>query len=52
MGGEIDGYTDKYYKVSKPAECIMPNFRNIHKQDTDFLGGYVIFLRCLAGKNK
>ena len=43
MGGEIDGYRDKYYKVSKPAECIMPNFRNIHKQDTDFLGGYVIF---------
>ncbi len=27
----------------KPAECIIPNFRNIHKQDTDFLGGYVIF---------
>src|SRR6476620_8035077 len=43
MGGEIDGYRDKYYKVSKPAECIMPNFRNIRKQDTDFLGGYVIF---------
>src|SRR4029079_5325563 len=43
MGGQIDGYRDKYYKVSKPAECIMPNFRNIHKQDTDFLGGYVIF---------
>ena len=43
MGGDIDGYRDKYYKVSKPAECIIPNFRNIHKQDTDFLGGYVIF---------
>ena len=43
MGAEIDGFTDKYYKVSKPAECIIPNFRNIHKQDTDFLGGYVIF---------
>lgn len=43
MGGEIDGFTDKYYKVTKPAECIIPNFRNVHKQDTDFLGGYVIF---------
>jgi choline dehydrogenase-like flavoprotein len=43
MGGEIEGYRDKYYKVRKPAECIIPNFRNIHKQDTDFLGGYVIF---------
>jgi choline dehydrogenase-like flavoprotein len=43
MGGEIDGFRDKYYKVAKPAECIIPNFRNIHNQDTDFLGGYVIF---------
>lgn len=43
MGGELDGFSDKYYKVTKPAECIIPNFRNIHKQDTDFLGGYVIF---------
>ena len=43
MGGDFEGYTDKYYKVRKPAECIIPNFRNIHKQDTDFLGGYVIF---------
>ena len=43
MGGEIDGFRDKYYKVTKPAECIIPNFRNVHKQDTDFLGGYVIF---------
>jgi choline dehydrogenase-like flavoprotein len=43
MDGEIDGFTDKYYKVTKPAECIIPNFRNVHKQDTDFLGGYVIF---------
>ena len=43
MSGEIDGFRDKYYKVSKPAECIIANFRNIHKQDTDFLGGYVIY---------
>jgi choline dehydrogenase-like flavoprotein len=43
MGGEIEGFRGKYYKVTKPAECIIPNFRNIHKQDTDFLGGYVIF---------
>jgi len=43
MGGQIDGFRDKYYKVTKPAECIIPNFRNVHKQDTDFLGGYVIF---------
>lgn len=42
-GGTFEGYRNKYYKVGKPAECIIPNFRNIHKQDTDFVGGYVIF---------
>jgi len=43
MSGEFDGHEDKYYKVSKPAECIIPNFRNVHERDTDFVGGYVIF---------
>ncbi len=43
MYGNIDGFTDKYYKVSKPAECIIANYRNVQKRDTDFYGGYVIY---------
>lgn len=43
MSAEIDGFEDSYYEVSKPAENIIPNFRNVDKQDADFLGGYVIF---------
>ncbi len=43
MYGIIDGFTDMYYKVSKPAECIVANFRNVEKRDTDFYGGYVIY---------
>lgn len=43
IGGSFDGYLDKYYKGQRPAECVIPNFRNLKKQDTDFLGGYVIF---------
>ncbi|WP_447642362.1 MULTISPECIES: GMC oxidoreductase [Chitinophagaceae] len=43
MSGEFDGFEDKYYEVSKPAECIIPNFRNVYQRDTDFVGGYVIF---------
>jgi choline dehydrogenase-like flavoprotein len=43
MNGDIDGFTDKYYKVSKPVECIIANFRNVEKRDTDFMGGYVIY---------
>ncbi|HTD92383.1 MAG TPA: GMC family oxidoreductase [Chitinophagaceae bacterium] len=43
MGGRFDGFTDKYYKVSKPAECVIPNFRNLKTLEKDFIGGYVIF---------
>ncbi|MEP6726907.1 MAG: GMC family oxidoreductase, partial [Bacteroidota bacterium] len=43
MSGDIDGFTDKYYKVAKPAECIIANFRNVEKRDTDFYGGYVAY---------
>jgi choline dehydrogenase-like flavoprotein len=43
MYGNVEGYTDKYYKVLKPVECIMANFRNVEKRDTDFYGGYVIY---------
>jgi choline dehydrogenase-like flavoprotein len=43
MYGRMDGFKDQYYAVRKPAECVIPNFRNLGKQDTDFIGGYVIF---------
>jgi choline dehydrogenase-like flavoprotein len=43
MYGYMEGFTDKYYKVSKPAECIIANYRNVQKRDTDFYGGYVVY---------
>lgn len=43
MYGTMPGFEDRYYKVRKPVECVIPNFRNLGKQDTDFFGGYVIF---------
>lgn len=43
MWGYVEGFEDWYYKVSKPVECIMANFRNVEKRDTDFVGGYVIY---------
>lgn len=43
MWGYMDGFEEWYYKVSKPAECIIANFRNVEKRDTDFYGGYVIY---------
>ncbi len=43
MIGDIDGYTDKYYKVATPVECIIANFRNTKQQDGGFHGGYTIY---------
>lgn len=42
--GEMPGYEDKYVYGKNPVECILANFRNLGKQDTDFLGGYTTFM--------
>jgi len=44
VNGSIDGYQDKYVYGRKPAESMMANFRNLKKQDTDFVGGYMAFM--------
>ena len=33
---------DKYYYGRRPVSPMMPCFRNVHKQETDFLRGYLI----------
>lgn len=50
MWGYMEGFEEWYYKVSKPAECIIANFRNVEKRDTDFYGGYVVYSG--AGREK
>ena len=39
----VDGYEDSYYYGRRPCAVMMPNFRNVHKQETDFLRGYMVF---------
>ncbi|MEN9570107.1 MAG: hypothetical protein RL172_1338 [Bacteroidota bacterium] len=43
MNAEFDGLQNWYHSAKRAAECVIPNFRNLKQQDTDFLGGYVIF---------
>lgn len=38
----FEGYDDKYYFGRRPTAVMMPNFRNVHKQETDFLRGYMV----------
>jgi choline dehydrogenase-like flavoprotein len=41
--GTLDGMRDQYFSGRNPTECILVNFRNLGKQDTDFVGGYTTF---------
>ncbi|MDH3652375.1 MAG: GMC oxidoreductase, partial [Saprospiraceae bacterium] len=37
-----EGFKNKYYKGRRPTMAIMPSFRNVHRQETDFLRGYLV----------
>jgi choline dehydrogenase-like flavoprotein len=41
---EIDGFEDKYYYGRNPTEPILANYRNLHKRDTSYLGGFTTFM--------
>ena len=43
VSATYDGPADKYYYGRRPTQPMMPNFRNVYKQDTDFLRGYMSF---------
>lgn len=49
MGATVDGHEDKYYYGRRPTQPMMPNFRNVHKQETDFLRGYMVFYSASRG---
>ena len=41
--GTFEGGEDRIYKGFRPAMIAMPRFRNVGKQETDFLRGYGIW---------
>jgi choline dehydrogenase-like flavoprotein len=43
LNASIDGPSDKYYYGRRPVSPLMPSFRNVRKNDMDFLGGYITF---------
>jgi choline dehydrogenase-like flavoprotein len=49
LTADIDGPEDKYYYGRRPTAVMMPNFRNVQKQETDFLRGYMVFFTASRG---
>lgn len=39
----MDGMEDRYYFGRRPCAVMMPNFRNVYKQDSGFQRGYMTF---------
>lgn len=44
VAGDMPGFEDKYYFGRNPTEPILANYRNLHKQDTDYVGGFTTFM--------
>ena len=42
LSAGYQGYLDQYYYGRRPTQCMMPNFRNVQKQEMDFLRGYTV----------
>ena len=38
-----EGHMDSYYSGRRPTAVMMPNFRNVRKQEMDFQRGYMVF---------
>ncbi|HTQ65978.1 MAG TPA: GMC family oxidoreductase [Puia sp.] len=41
ISATFEGYEDGYYYGRRPTEAFIPSFRNVYKQETDFLRGYL-----------
>ncbi len=49
----FEGYQDQYYYGRRPTAIMMPSFRNVHKQEEDFMRGYMTFYSAgrMSGRN-
>lgn len=48
--GRVEGFEDKYYYGRNPTNPIIANYRNLHKQDTNYLGGFLTFVYSNRGR--
>lgn len=44
LSASYDGPADQYYFGRSPSKPIMANYRNLHTQDTDYVGGFLSFI--------
>jgi choline dehydrogenase-like flavoprotein len=52
LTASIDGFEDDYYYGRRPVSPLMPSFRNVYRNDTAFLGGYLVFWGAYRNRGK
>jgi choline dehydrogenase-like flavoprotein len=43
LSATMEGFADSYYSGRRPTQAMMPNFRNVRKQEMEFQRGYMVF---------
>ena len=43
LSASMEGFEDDYYSGRRPTQPMMASFRNVKKQETDFMRGYMVF---------
>jgi choline dehydrogenase-like flavoprotein len=53
VNGQLAGMEDKYYYGRNPTEPILANYRNLYRNDMDYMGGFTSFMGAYrAGMNE
>lgn len=50
INADMDGFLDKYYFGRNPTDLILANYKNLHRQETDYHGGYTTFVNAYRGR--
>jgi choline dehydrogenase-like flavoprotein len=43
-GGDVEGFQENYVYGRNPTEPIIANYRNLHKHEMDYVGGFTTFM--------
>jgi choline dehydrogenase-like flavoprotein len=49
VNGQLEGMEDKYFYGKNPTEPILANYRNLYKNDMDYVGGFTTFMGAYRG---
>jgi len=52
LTASYDGPDEQYYYGRSPSKPIIANYRNLHKQDTDYVGGFLSFIGAYRSRGK